>query len=95
LKKLYKSLKIITINASKKFNNNKKELKMKILTIYIVSIATGDFHNGDENDYTVAARSTREARRIAIEAMEENGMGKRQDIRKTFIQERDQIFTCN
>ncbi|MFA6066933.1 MAG: hypothetical protein WC707_07155 [Candidatus Babeliaceae bacterium] len=61
--------------------------------IYVVSIATGDFYYGDENDYCVAANSIREARKIAIDAMEELGMGKRTDIRKTFVSERETIYT--
>jgi hypothetical protein len=65
---------------------------MKPQIIYIVSIATGDFFHGDENDYTVAANNVREARRIAIDAMEHMGIGKRKDIRKTFIQERGAIY---
>ena len=66
---------------------------LKIKKIFIVSIATGDFFHGDENDYTVAANDTREARRIAILAMEYQGMGKRKDIRKTFVQEREIIYS--
>jgi hypothetical protein len=66
---------------------------MKIKRVYIVSIAIGDFFHGDENDFTVAAQSTREARKIAIDAMEYEGLGKRTDIRKTFVQERETIYT--
>lgn len=68
--------------------------KLQKKTIYIVSIATGDFFYGDENDFTVAAESIREARKIAIEAMEYMGLGKRQQIRKTYIQERSEIYTA-
>lgn len=68
--------------------------KLQQKTIYIVSIAIGDFFHGDENDFTVAAESVKEARKIAIEAMEYEGLGKRQQIRKTFIQERSKIYTA-
>jgi hypothetical protein len=68
-------------------------IQLKQKTIFIVSIATGDFFTGDENDFMVAAESFREARKIAIMAMENEGMGKRTDIRKTFISERETIYS--
>lgn len=65
---------------------------LKIKKLYIVTIYTGEFWNGDENDFTVAAESTREARRVAILAMEYQGLGKRTQIRKTFVQEKECIY---
>lgn len=66
--------------------------QLKIKKLYIVTIYTGEFWNGDENDFTVAATSTREARKVAILAMEHEGLGKRHQIRKTFVQEKESIY---
>jgi len=71
---------------------NSQQLKTK--TIYIVSIQTKNAFWTDWCEYTIAATSTREARKIGVMVAIDDGMlSNKEDIRKTDVQPREQIFT--
>jgi hypothetical protein len=66
---------------------------MRKLTIYEVVIITGSFwsRTDDQNEFIIAAEDTRQARRIAIEVGEDEGLLKRKDIRRTEVYRRSGI----
>ena len=66
---------------------------IKQQTLYTVSISTKDFWTGDHFEYTVAADSIREARRIGIMAGEGNNDFKRNEIRLTDVQQNQNIWS--
>ncbi len=67
---------------------------MRKLTVYEVEIYCGGFWscNKTYDSFLVAAEDSRQARRVAIDAGEDEGLLKRRDIRKTAVNQRPGII---
>jgi hypothetical protein len=70
-------------------NGNNKMNSLKQKNIYLVTVYDDNY----DWEFTVAASSTKEARHIGVLAAEEEGLVKRDHIRRTDVQERSTIYT--
>jgi len=66
---------------------------MKKLSLFEVEIFTGSFwYNHQHCEFIIAAEDTRQARRVAIDVAEDEGLIKRNNIRKTAVYQRTGII---
>lgn len=62
--------------------------QLKEKTIFLVTVYDDNY----DWEFTVAASDIKEARKIGVMAAEEEGLVKRENIRRTDVQERNKVF---
>jgi len=63
-------------------------IQLKQKNIYLVTIYDDNY----DWEFTIVSSSVKEARRIGVMAAEEEGLVKREHIRRTDVQERNKVY---